>query len=154
MNKKIIVTVIITVFIGLVIFGVTTTQAQTSNPNGFTNIISSLAKKLGIGEDKVQSAFDSIRSERQEQMEKVFEEKLNQLVKDGKITEAQKKLILAKHQEMQKNQEANKNKMQTQRQELLDWAEKNKIDPQYLFGFGGRGKMGDGMRGMKGGWMK
>ena len=152
MNKKIIVTVIITVFIGLVIFGVTTTQAQTSNPNGFTNIISSLAKKLGIGEDKVQSAFDSIRSERQEQMEKVFEEKLNQLVKDGKITEAQKKLILAKHQEMQKNQEANKNKMQTQKKELLDWAKKNNIDTQYLFG--GFGKTGFERKGMRGGWMK
>ena len=145
-------TVIITAFIGLVIFNVTTIQAQTTKPNGFTNIISSLAKKLGIGEDKVQSAFDSIRSERQAQMQKLFEEKLNQAVKDGKITEAQKKLILAKHQEMQKNQEANKNKMQTQKKELLDWAKKNNIDTQYLFG--GFGKTGFERKGMRGGWMK
>jgi preprotein translocase subunit SecD len=154
MNKKIIMAVVIAAFIGLVIFGTTTIQAQTTKPNGFTNIISSLAKKLGIGEDRVQSAFDSIRDERQAQMQKAYEERLNQLVKDGKITEAQKKLILAKHQEMQKNQQANKNKMQTQRQELLDWAKKNNIDPQYLFGFSGRGKMGFGRKGMRGGWMK
>jgi predicted esterase len=116
-----------------------------ANAMGFgrnnSDMISSLAKKLGIAEDKLKSAFDSMRTDRQKEMQKAFEERLTQAVKDKKITEAQKNLILQKHAELQKTREADWNARQQKRTELEAWAEKNGIDPSYLFGGFGKGGM-------------
>lgn len=105
------------------------------------DIISTLAKRLGIAEDKLKSAFDLIRTERQKQMQKAFEKRLTQAVKDKKITEAQKNMILQKHAELQKLRDANREERQQQRSEIEAWAEKNGIDPSYLFGGFGKGGM-------------
>ena len=49
---------------------------------------------------------------------------------------------------MQKNRDTDRTNRQNERQTLEDWAKKNDVDLQYLFGgFGG-------MKGMRSGWMK
>ena len=96
----------------------------------------------------MQAVFDEDRSERQAQRKELFEERLTQMVSDGKITEDQKKLILAKHEEMQSQREAQRDEFQNMtpeerrsaveehHEELESWAEDNEIDIGYLFGFG------------------
>lgn len=147
MSKKLKIVAVLAI-VGAVFFAFTVSPAKAQTTNlKFDSIVSALAKKLGIGQDKVQSAFDSIRSDRRAEMQKLFEERLTQAVTDKKITEAQKKLILDKHNELQKNRDTERNNRINQRQNLEDWAVKNNIDVQYLFGGYGMG------RHMRGGWM-
>ena len=138
MNKK---NIIIAVF-SLVLIGVLTFAASDVNAGWFgfdnTGFISNFAKKLGIGEDKVTQALDSIQSERQKEMKTRFEERLTQLVKDGKITENQKQAILKKHDELQTKRTA-------ERQEMQNWAKQNGLENFHSFGGIGHG--------MRGGWM-
>lgn len=121
-----------------------------------TSLIQKISQKFGLKEADVKAVFDQQHTEKQAQMQAKMDEKLAQLVKDGKITEAQKNLILAKHKEMQSNRqskmEAMKNMtpeqrkaaMEQHKKELQDWATQNGIDSQYLFG--GFGMRGDHMK--------
>lgn len=82
-----------------------------------------------------------------------FEDRLTQEVKDGKLTEAQKRLLIAKHNELQAKREADrpenwqsltreerKTKMEAERQALEAWAKANGIDSKYFFNcFGYKG---------------
>ena len=107
-----------------------------------------MAQKLGLGEDKVKIAFDSLHEEKHAEMQKSLEDKLSQAVKDKKITEDQKQKIVTKHKELfeQKQQSKNQNMtpeerraaMQKLHTEMQSWAKENNIDMQYLFGFGKR----------------
>jgi hypothetical protein len=115
-----------------------TTPAQT--------IIQRIAAKFGLKEADVQSVFDVQRDERQAEMQKRFEDNLTQAVKDGKITQAQKNAILAKHQQMQQEREKERTDWQL-------WLKANNLENVDLgFGFGGKGMgMGRGMgRGIHG----
>lgn len=124
---------------------------------GQENIITRLAEKLGKSPEEVQVVFDEIRQERQAEHQKLMEEKLSTAVSDGKITEAQKQLIINKlqqlHEDRQEQIESLKDKspeerraaMKTHRDELQSWAKSNGIDLSLLdlkfgmFGKGGRG---------------
>ena len=74
-------------------------------------------------------------------MESVFEEKLDELVKDGEITDAQKEAILEKKQELEDFREGIgdmkvsevKEAVKDLKDELKDWAEENDIELKYLF---------------------
>lgn len=128
-----------------------TAFAMGSNGNSST-LVQKIADKFHINTSDVQAVFDQERSERQAEMQVKFEERLTQLVKDGKITNAQKQLIIAKHKELQATRQANGSawqnmsseerrvQMQAEKQALDDWAKQNGIDHSYLFG-------GMGMRG-------
>jgi hypothetical protein len=151
MKLKIMVAVLAVTLIGGGLFGVAQAFAQT--PDGATpKIVQKIAQKFGLKESDVQAVFDKDWQERQSQREAKFAAKLSQLVQEGKITEAQKQLILQKHQELETNKQAKlpnlknltpeqrKTQIQSQRQALDDWAKQNGIDPQYLFGgFGLKG---------------
>lgn len=125
-----------------------------------TSLIQMLSSKFALQEADVQALFDQHRTEMQKNMQSKMEARLTQLVTDGKLTEAQKQLILAKHAELQKqhqaemetmkdkNPEERKAIMQQRRAELEAWAKANTIDPQYVGMFGMKGK------GMRGGMMK
>jgi len=87
---------------------------------------------------------------------------LDQAVKDGKITQAQEDLIIAKQAEVKAFRDGLKDKteadrqaaMKTEMQSIKDWATANNIPEQYVI-FAGRGRgMGDGgmMHRGKGGW--
>ena len=153
MKAKILLPVIAVVIAGTAAFGAISTFAQTTTDPQST-IIQKISQKFGLKESEVKTVFDQERTERQTQMKARFEERLNQAVSDGKITADQKKLIQAKHTEIEKERETNREKWQSMTQEerkaskeshkdeMQKWATENGIDMQYLFG----GSMG-GMRG-------
>lgn len=145
----------ILVISGFLFFGATAAQAQETNAVK-TSLIQRIAQKFNLKEADVKTVFDQHHSERQAEMQKKVDEKLTQAVKDGKITEAQKQLIVAKHKEMQTQFESQKETMkdmtpeqrktamEAQKKSLQDWATQNNIDIQYLMkgiGMKGRGHM-------------
>lgn len=146
MNKiKILIPALLLIIGGLVFFNISYVYAQNTQEN-YPSIIQKLVEKFGLKESDVKAVFDQDRQERQAQMQAKFEEKLNQAVKDGKLTEDQKQLILAKHKELQARRatkpenwqnmtrEQRQEFNQAQRKELEDWAKQNNIDLQYFFG--------------------
>lgn len=146
MNQK----VLIAVPVALLALGAISTQVFAQTNTGRQNLVQQLSLKLGISEDKVQAAFNEIQSDRQAEMQKAYEDKLTQLVTDGKVTQDQKQKILAKHKEIvdSKNNSDWQNltpserrlKMDQQRLDLEKWASDNGIDLSYVMGLGmGRG---------------
>ncbi len=117
------------------ILGVSLVNAQETKSN--TTLVQRIAQRFGLNEKDVQSVFDQLHQEKQAEMQKLFEDRLTQLVNEGKITDNQKQLIISKHKEMM-------DKKQTNREDLKTWAEQNGIDMQYIFG--------GSKLGLRGGW--
>jgi len=156
--KAMIISAIALVVLSLGVFGLDKVKADEDGI--YPPIVQKLVERFNLNTEEVKQVFDEERSERQQQMQVRFEERLNQTVSEGKITEEQKQLILAKHEELQAEREAEqesfKNMTQEERREgmeakqneLKSWAEQNGIGLEYLFGgFGMHGKGPGGMRG-------
>jgi hypothetical protein len=119
-------------------------------------LASSLASKLNIEESAVSTALDSVRAEkeasRSAEMKTNYTEKLTEAVTAGKLTEAQKTLLLSKFDEVKGKQDAIRTQQETLRTETEAWAKTNNIDTSYLMGAGGgkggRGHGGPGGPGM------
>lgn len=112
------------------------------------NMAADLASKLGKSEEEVQTAFDSLREDQHQRQQTAYEERLAEAVQNGEITEEQKQLVLAKHEELQAQFDAEQQQRETHRQELQAWADENGIDISFLgeMGMGyGRGEGGKGM---------
>ena len=159
MNKKYYISAAVVAAFALAVMSSGNVFAQTPEVAKST-MVQKLAEKLGIDQSKVQTAFDSIHSERQAEMKKSMETKLTEAVATGKITEVQKQLILKKHAEMEasrvkknasmqnKTREERKQEMEKRKTELDAFAADNGIDLQYFFmgdHKGGRG-MGPNMK--------
>jgi len=156
-------TIIIAAVVGLSIVGVSAlavsrVQAATET-SPFTTLVEKIATKFGLNKYDVQKVFDEDKLDRQKEIEAKFQKRLTQFVTDGKITQTQKQLIIAKHKELQASREARRTEgqnqtpderraaMEAEKQALATWAKSNGIDIQYLFGgFGKRvgGHMGFG----------
>lgn len=147
-NKSLFTVIIGLSFLGLTAFGISQVLAQ-SEQNKYPLIIQKIAQRFGLKESDVQAVFDEVRQERQKEIQRRLEEKLNQAVKDGKITESQKQAILDKHKELAEKRLQNKEdwqnmtpeqrrqNMREQKQELESWASQNGIDLKYFFGWFG-----------------
>lgn len=158
MNKQQIIPAVVLTVIGASIMA-TASYAQTSE-SGRDTMVQKLAAKLGIEETHVQTAFEQIRTERQQEMQAQFEERLNKAVSEGKITGAQKALILQKHEEMKSQRETDRDQvkgktreerkafMESRREEMKSWADANGIDLSLIGGPQGGPNGGRGMRGM------
>lgn len=121
--------------------------------NMHETLIQRLAQRFGLQQSQVQSVFNEIRAEKQTEMQKALETRLTQAVSEGKLTEAQKQLLLAKHKEIHAQREQNRetwqsmtpqqrrDAMQKAQTELQAWAKANNIDLDWLMGYG-MGKMG------------
>ncbi|MBI2465163.1 hypothetical protein HYV64_03410 [Candidatus Shapirobacteria bacterium] len=156
-SKKVLVPAFIVAALGVgTMFRVSLIQAISTSPQ--SGLVLYLSQKLGVDQSKVQTAIDGYRqqelSERQKQMTETYTTYLNGLVKEGKITDAQKTTILTKHAELQKAHESTdwstktiaerQSQMEKSRTDLETWAKDQGIDISYLrFGFGG----GRGVRG-------
>lgn len=133
----------------------TITQAQafgTSSRDGnrSQNMAQELAGKLGKSEDEVKNAFSSLREEHRAEAKNNFEARLSEAVAEGKITEDQKQLILAKHEELRAQFSAEKEQRESHRQEMQDWAKANGIDMESMMEFGlAGGPKGGAQAGMK-----
>lgn len=118
-------------------------SAESNNPK--TGIIDKLSQKFNLNKDDVKKVFDEERDSRQAEHQQKFKDKITQLVKDGKISQAQADKITAKQAEMQTFMESLKGKTADERHKAMDakktelqaWAKSNGIDEKYLMpGFG------------------
>lgn len=129
------------------------TPINTQNP--VTSLVQEIAQKFGLKEADVKAVFDAHKTEVQAHRETALEDKLATLVSQGKITDAQKQLIIAKVKELEANRTSNmetfksmtpaerKAAMEKERADLEAWAKQNNIDLKYLrFG---RSLIGKGM---------
>ncbi|MFA5009780.1 MAG: hypothetical protein WC553_00925 [Patescibacteria group bacterium] len=161
MKNKFILPALVVMATGVALLGGSFVHAQTTTDSGqHVSIIQRLVEKFGLKEADVQAVFDEDKAARQTEMKAKTEEQLTQLVTDGKITEAQKQLIVAKRAELEASRstepvkdssltaEQRKTQMEASRTELEAWAKTNGIDVKYVLGgFGGKGFGGHGMRG-------
>jgi hypothetical protein len=127
---------------------------------GPDRMIGRFVERFGLDQDDVQSFFDEERQTRQEERQAEYEARLSDAVSAGELTEEQKRLVLAKHEEMRvqaegergnrgeegrEEREAHREEMDSRRAELEDWAEENGIDMKYFGspeGFHGHGRHG------------
>ncbi|MCA9364578.1 MAG: hypothetical protein KC736_01665 [Candidatus Moranbacteria bacterium] len=144
------------------VVGVGTSFAH-ENGDG-VSIVQRIAEKFGLSEDDVQAVFDEERESHQQEMQQREEERLSNLVSEGKITEEQRQAIFAKKEDMRSQMEANrpnkgsreefdslteeerhvkmeerKVEMEERQKEIESWLEENGIseDVWREIGFGG-----------------
>jgi len=146
MKKKTIVIISVVLSVLLVAGVLGTGIVLAASNSSYPPIVEKLAEKLNVSNSDVSTAFDEVRQERRQEVRERFEEQLDQAVKDGKITEEQKEVILKKHIEIQEQQE----EVMELRQDLKNWADENDIDLRDVMGKGFKGGRG-GPRGPGGG---
>jgi len=121
-----------------------------ANGAGHDAMVSTLSEKLGVSEDKVTAAFDSVEADHQ--AARVAEQKtqLDKAVADKVITQEQEDKLIAKKAELQTEREQ-------KRVEMDKWFTDNGIDHDKIktymseggmgigkgAGMGGRGHMGN-----------
>lgn len=157
MRNKILLSALVTTVIGIGLFTTTSVLAQnpTAGQNPMQSLVQKIADKFGLKKEDVQAVFDQDRSDRRAEMEARNIAQLDQLVKDGKITEAQKQLIINKRKEIEASRQSQMQNMQgkadEERKALEDWAAQNGIAVKYLMGgfgrYGGPGGPGRPMSG-------
>jgi hypothetical protein len=146
--------------IGGGLFGAHNVSAQTTTPkqNGLSGLVEMIAQKFNLDKSQVQGVVDQYQQQHKTEMEQVMQDRLNTkldtMVKNGKITAAQKQAILNKLAELKKNYnpETFKNMTPEQRKaakekeisDLKAWAQSQGIDLKLLPMFGMKG-MGRGM---------
>lgn len=138
--------VVVLTLVGLGVLGTTSVNAQVSQTT-LPTFAERIAKRFNLNLTDVQSVFSEVRNERKTMMIQHLEERLSTLVTNGKLTEAQKQLILAKHRELQEQKQKNMESWQTmtleqrkaarekERTDLENWAKENNIDLSYVGGF-------------------
>jgi hypothetical protein len=138
------------------------TANSTSGTDPMSGLVSAIATKFNLKKDNVQKVFDEQRTQMETQREQEVKDQVAQLVKDGKLTQAQADKINAKRAELVKEREANrtseqnltdaqrKTKMEERKTTLDTWLKDNNIDSQYVYllmgGHGGRGGPDGGKR--------
>lgn len=122
------------VVVSAALMGVNHVAAQTPTPASYPSIIQLLAQKLGIDQTRVQQAFDEIHQEKKVQMEARMEQVLEDAVRAGKLTGAQKNALLEKLQSLKSQNQTSREHMMNQKQELQDWAKQQGIDIRSIFG--------------------
>jgi vacuolar-type H+-ATPase subunit I/STV1 len=138
------------------------TANSTSGTDPMSGLVSAIATKFNLKKDNVQKVFDEQRTQMETQREQEVKDQVAQLVKDGKLTQAQADKINAKRAELVKEREANrtseqnltdaqrKTRMEERKTTLDTWLKDNNIDSQYVYllmgGHGGRGGPDGGKR--------
>lgn len=161
--KKVFVIAAVSTAIGLTsIIGVGAASAATSTSSSsstspMSSLIQKIATKFNLKESDVQAVFDADRAEMEQKSEASLVSQQAQLVKDGKITQAQSDAITAKRAELKKEREANqssetsktdaerKTEMETRKTALDTWLNAQGIDTKYTYLLmGGHGGHGEG----------
>lgn len=118
-------------------FGVKSVKADETFPH--SDVVQKIAEKFSLNESDVQAVFDSVHEEHMQQMQTSREERLNQAVSDGVLTEDQKNALIQKMEEHIGERQQNREEMQA-------WFNEQGIDETKLheyLGFGGHGPRGD-----------
>lgn len=146
MNKKIMIpTLGLAALIGATVFGV---SAASADEETYTHpMVQAIAERFDLNEDEVETFMGEHREEHRQEMQLSKEDRLNEAVSDGVITEDQKNALMEKwnqmHEERSQEREEHKDDMQA-------WMESEGIDYEALKEYsgykrGGFGKMGKGM---------
>ena len=101
-------------------YGVSTASAATTANADFPPMVQKIVEKYNLNKDEVKAIVDQDRTERQAEREKAMTDRLTQSVTDGKITEAQKTAILAKHEEIQAKREGYRTLSQSERKAKMN----------------------------------
>lgn len=135
-------------------------QTPTQTPTKvafFDGLVKFIADKFNLDQEQVKSAINEYQASHQAEMQKKREiemkSRLDQLVKDGKITQEQETAIIAEMKVLQdKYKVGTKDSMSPQdhkaqfdamREEIQAWSKEHNIDAKYLMpGFSGKVKMG------------
>ncbi len=173
MNKKLIIpAALLMTAVGTGIFLTRPVNAQ-EGQNNHQSIVDRLVAKFGLKKEEVETVFQEDQQARQQENQARFEAKLEEAVTAGELTAEQKALILAKHQELQQQNQnrgpkgedwknlsaeerqtqmqAEKTERENRQAELKAWAEANGIDMKY-FNLG-RGEFENGPQGKGRGMM-
>lgn len=140
--------------------------SNTSSTDKPDSLVNKIASKFNLKPAEVKSVFEQDRTEREAAHQQKITAKLDELVKAGTITSAQKDAILAKQAELKKEMQANhgsmKDKTPAEMKALMDqkkadleqWAKDNGLSTDVLKqvirgpgGHMGHGPMGGGMHG-------
>lgn len=163
MNKSFLLPIVAVAAAGAVAVTSATAYAQAATNSGgpYPPLVTRIAEKFGLNVDDVQAVFDEDRETRHAERQRELEDRLNQAVAAGGLTEEQKQLILSEHAELHAKMEALRENtlnlsredrraaMERQRAELQSWAKENGIDESYMMmKMGGQGR-GDGMMHMR-----
>jgi HD superfamily phosphohydrolase len=135
--------------------GIGVASAATDSPSaglGTSSLIDRVAEKFNLNKEEVKTVFEEEHAERKAEMQQRQEERLDQAVADGKLTEEQKQKILAKLAEVRVQHEAAfesmkdktpeerkalKQELHGELEDLRAWAEENDIPEEYLRLVGG-----------------
>ena len=157
-SKKMFIPMAAVALLGAGAYGLATVSAATATSNPSANLIQKLADTLHVDKSKVQAVFDQDKTDRQAAQEKKYEDRVTQGVTDGKLTAAQKDLLLAEHKQLANEMKTataasgsdRQAAMQKIRTEANDWAKTNNIEATWLMG----GGFEHGHHGMMRGQMK
>ena len=116
------------------------TKSTTGSQTKFPSLIQRIIDKFKLNSGEVEKVMEEERTERQNEMRARKEERFNEAVKAGVITEEQKKALLDKEDEWQERQ-------QQLMEERRQWMEQSGIDFEKLAPYGGFGGKGFGGRG-------
>jgi|GEM_PF-815575 len=151
LQKKIVLPVIGVATVAAMLFGISQlANAQTEKTNPLSGLAHAIAQKFNINQNDLQSVINQYLKQRQTTMlqnvENRQKKRLDNLVKQGKITSAQEQAIIAEAAKLRNeyplssfttmNQTQRKQTFQKERNELIDWAKSQGIDPKYVLPFG------------------
>ncbi|MEW6447300.1 MAG: hypothetical protein AB1426_04310 [Bacillota bacterium] len=141
-------------------YGLSAMAAETQADYNFPPVIQKLIDKFNLDPAKVNEVLQEDRKEREAKRLSIFKDRLEQAVKDGKLTEKQREAILSKRSELQAklqnlrdlSPEERHEALKQLRDEMEKWAKENGIDVKWLLmekgrGFGPRGFCGFGFKG-------
>jgi len=160
-KKKMLVIAATVIAVGGGVVGSSKTFAQglDRSDDPMSSLVTKIAERFNLNKDEVKQVFDAELEEHHKEMQEKAADDLNKLVEDGKITEAQKQLIIDKRTELHTShmgkmanlqgstREEIKAAMEKEKLELEQWAKVNGIDVSYVFGGMRKMGFGGGMRG-------
>ena len=136
-NKKLLlsVTALTLAVAGAVWYG--GSKVMAANGTGHDAMVSTLSEKLGVSDDKVTAAFDSIETEHRATRAVEQKTQLDKAVADKVITQEQEDKLIAKRAELQTEREQ-------KRAEMDKWFTDNGIDHDKIKAYMSEGGMGMG----------
>lgn len=151
LSKKMLIPMAAVAVIATGAVGVARVSAATNPSDPQASLVQKLADTFHLDKAKVQAVVDQNRADKQASREAAYEARLTQAVTDGKLTAAQKALILTEHTKLEAEATAamsdtasnRHTAMKTMRDEAKTWAAQNNIAESWLMGPGHlRGGMG------------
>lgn len=116
--------------------GIVSAQSNTtSDSSSSQSLVDKIATKFNLNKQDVQAVFDQNKQDHEAERQKKVQARLDDLVKQGKITSAQETQILDKLKELQSYRDSLTGKTRAERKQLLEqkraeleqWAKDNNI---------------------------